>query len=127
MEGWQATLSRPRPLSPPEAVVHPLGRERVIAIIGGSGFIATGIGLGVGLGCDLVARVTGGRFSIRATRVRRDRAKTQFANARSLATSCMPRHELHDAPVAMIRHQFAPNAASAATWAFARSELGRDL
>jgi hypothetical protein len=72
-----------------------------------------------------VARLTGGHLSIGAMGVRNYGA-TRFANARSLATSCMPRHELHDARVAMIRYEFAPNAAFAAAWAFAPSELGRD-
>ena len=95
----------------------------MIAIIDGSGSIGTPIGLG----WDLVARLTGGRCPIGARRVGNYRANTRFAPARSLATSCMPRHELHDAPVAMIRHHFVPNAACAATWAFSPSELGRDL
>lgn len=58
----------------------------MIAIVDGSGSIGTPIGLG----WDLVARLTGGRFPIGATRVGNYRANTRFAHARSLATSCMP-------------------------------------
>ena len=84
------------------------------------------VGLAIGLGCDLVGRLTGRRFSISATRVRKYGASTQFANARCLATSFTPRHELYDALVAMIRHEFAPKAAPAATWTLWPSGLGHE-
>lgn len=80
----------------------------------------------IGLGCGVAGRLTGRRFSINAMGVRKYRANTQFADARCLATSFIPRHELHTALVAMIGHEFAPQPASAKTWAFAPSELGHE-
>ncbi|MGH6884464.1 MAG: NAD-dependent epimerase/dehydratase family protein [Geminicoccales bacterium] len=83
-------------------------------------------GLGVGLACDLIARPTGRRFAVSAARVRKYRANSQFANARCLATGFTPRHELYDALVAVIRHEFAPGTAAGKEWAFAPPEASRE-
>jgi nucleoside-diphosphate-sugar epimerase len=64
------------------------------------------LGVGVGAIYDLAARFTGRRFPVSAIRVRKYRANTQFANARVLATGFVPRHELRDALIATIRHEF---------------------
>ena len=66
------------------------------------------LGLGVGAVSDLAAWVTGRRFPVSAIRVRKYRANTQFSNARVLATGFVPRHDLRDALIATIRHEFAP-------------------
>ena len=62
---------------------------------------------------DLVGCLTGRRLST-SDAVRRYRADTQVAHACSGMTVFMPRHELQHAPAVLIRHHFAPNAASAA-------------
>ena len=64
------------------------------------------LGLGVGVVADLAARLTGRRFPVSAIRVRKYRANTQFASARALATGFVPRHDLRDALIATIRHEF---------------------
>jgi GlcNAc-P-P-Und epimerase len=64
------------------------------------------LGVGVGAISDLAARLTGRRFPVSAIRVRKYRANTQFANARVLATGFVPRHDLRDALIATIRHEF---------------------
>jgi GlcNAc-P-P-Und epimerase len=76
-----------------------------------------GLGLCAGLTCDLMARLSGRRLPISAARVRKYAANTQLANARCLATGFTPRHGLHDALVALIRHEFAPLTASGQDWA----------
>ena len=78
-----------------------------------------GLGLGAGLGCDLMARITGRSFPVSSARVRKYAANTQFANARCLGTGFTPRHDLKDALVAVIRHEFGRTAASGKEWAFA--------
>lgn len=84
------------------------------------------LGLGAGLGCDLLARLTGRHFSISAVRVRKYCANTQFANRRCLASGFTPRHQLHDALITMVRQEFASNTASDDGWAFAPPEAGPD-
>lgn len=84
------------------------------------------VGLGAGLGCDLMARVTGRRFAVSAARVRKYRASTQFANGRCLATGFTPRHRLHSALVAVIRHEFAARTSIRNEWALAPPETGRE-
>jgi nucleoside-diphosphate-sugar epimerase len=64
------------------------------------------LGVGAGAISDLAARVTGRRFPVSAIRVRKYRANTQFATARVLATGFVPRHDLRDALIATIRHEF---------------------
>ena len=64
------------------------------------------LGLGAGAIADLAARLTGRRFPVSAIRVRKYRANTQFASARALATGFVPRHDLRDALIATIRHEF---------------------
>jgi GlcNAc-P-P-Und epimerase len=64
------------------------------------------LGLGAGVVADLAARLTGRRFPVSAIRVRKYRAHTQFASARLLATGFVPRHDLRDALIATIRHEF---------------------
>jgi GlcNAc-P-P-Und epimerase len=72
------------------------------------------LGLGVGAVSDLAAHVTGRRFPISAIRVRKYRANTQFSNSRALTTGFVPRHDLRDALVATIQHEFgAPDEACA--------------
>jgi GlcNAc-P-P-Und epimerase len=72
------------------------------------------LGLGAGLVADLAARLTGRRFPVSAVRVRKYRANTQFANARVLATGFVPRHDLRDALIATIRHEFGSSGPDAA-------------
>jgi GlcNAc-P-P-Und epimerase len=81
-----------------------------------------GIGLGVGLMSDLIARATGRHLAVSAARVRKYRANSQFAHARCLATGFTPRHDLYEALVAVIRHEFAPETAAGGKVAFARPE-----
>jgi GlcNAc-P-P-Und epimerase len=95
-----------------------LGRMRPIRV-------PYGIGLGVGLVCDLIARATGRRLAVSAARLRKYRANSQFANARCLATGFTPRHDLYEALVAVIRHEFAPGTARSGEGAFAPPEAGR--
>jgi nucleoside-diphosphate-sugar epimerase len=64
------------------------------------------VGVGAGIISDLAARLTGRSFPVSAIRVRKYRANTQFANARVLATGFVPPHDLRDALVATIRHEF---------------------
>jgi nucleoside-diphosphate-sugar epimerase len=64
------------------------------------------LGIGAGVVADLAARLTGRRFPVSAIRVRKYRANTQFANARVLATGFVPPHDLRDALIATIRHEF---------------------
>lgn len=64
------------------------------------------LGLGAGVVADLAARLTGRQLPISAIRVRKYRANTQFASARVLATGFVPRHDLRDALIATIRHEF---------------------
>lgn len=87
----------------------------------------TASGLGVGLNCHLGTRSAGGRFALGAMGVSKWRANMAFADARCPAPSCILRHQLHDAPVAMLRHRVAPDAASAAILTAAPPGLGRDL
>jgi nucleoside-diphosphate-sugar epimerase len=84
------------------------------------------IGLGVGLGCDLLARCTGRRWSVSAARMRKYGSSTLIANARYLATGFVPRHGLHESLVAMIRHEFAPQAGPVEGWTLVPSPLGRE-
>ena len=63
-------------------------------------------GLGARLVSDLVARLTGRRFPLSAVRVRKYHANTQFSSSRILATGFVPRHDLRDALIATIRHEF---------------------
>jgi nucleoside-diphosphate-sugar epimerase len=79
-------------------------------------------GLGAGLACDALGRVTGRRFVVSAARVRKYAATTRFANARCLASGFTPRHDLQAALAATIRNEFAPGAA----WGLAPREAGRD-
>lgn len=72
-----------------------------------------GIGLGVGLMSDLIARATGRHLAVSAARVRKYRANSQFAHVRCLATGFTPRHDLYEALVAVIRYEFAPETAAA--------------
>jgi nucleoside-diphosphate-sugar epimerase len=85
-----------------------------------------GLGLGAGLGCDLMARLTGRRFPVSSARVRKYAANTQFANARCLATGFTPRHDLNAALVAVIRQEFGRPAAAGKDWAFAPPEATGD-
>ena len=72
-------------------------------------------GLAAGLACDLVARLTGRRFPVSAVRIRKYAASTRFAAARLAATGFDPRHDLREALVTTIRHEFgAADAAPAA-------------
>jgi GlcNAc-P-P-Und epimerase len=64
------------------------------------------LGLGAGLASDLAAWLTGRRFPVSAIRVRKYHANTQFSNTRVLATGFVPRHDLRDALMATIRHEF---------------------
>lgn len=88
--------------------------------------IPYGVGLGVGLACDVVARLTGRRVAISSARVRKYRANSQFANARCLASGFTPRHNLYDALAAVIRHEFAPHTAAGEGWAFAPPQASRE-
>jgi hypothetical protein len=78
------------------------------------------------LACDVLGRVTGRRFVVSAARVRKYAANTRFANARCLASGFVPRHDLHNALAATIRHEFAPHTASATAWGLAPRQVGRD-
>jgi nucleoside-diphosphate-sugar epimerase len=64
------------------------------------------LGLGLGAVSDLAGRITGRRLSVSAIRVRKYRANTQFSSARVLATGFVPRHDLRDALITTIRHEF---------------------
>jgi GlcNAc-P-P-Und epimerase len=64
------------------------------------------LGIAAGMVADLAARLTGRSFPVSAIRVRKYRANTQFANARLLATGFVPPHDLRDALIATIRHEF---------------------
>jgi GlcNAc-P-P-Und epimerase len=64
------------------------------------------LGLGAGHASDLAARLTGRRFALSAIRVRKYRATTQFSSSRVLATGFVPRHDLRDALITTIRHEF---------------------
>ncbi len=66
------------------------------------------VGMAVGRAFDLAAWLTGRRFSISAVRVKKYAASTQFAADRALATGFVPAHQLHDALVDTVRHEFAP-------------------
>jgi hypothetical protein len=59
-----------------------------------------------GVACDWLARRTGRRFPISAVRIRKYAASTQFSADRVATTGFTPRHSLHDALVATIRHEF---------------------
>jgi nucleoside-diphosphate-sugar epimerase len=91
------------------------------------------LGLGAGMVADLAARLTGRSFPLSAIRVRKYRANTQFANARVLATGFVPPHDLRDALIATIRHEFgspeertSPGRASAAAGRPTRARLSGD-
>ena len=64
------------------------------------------LGLGAGHVSDLAARLTGRRFALSAIRVRKYHANTQFSSSRVLATGFVPRHDLRDALIRTIRHEF---------------------
>jgi GlcNAc-P-P-Und epimerase len=64
------------------------------------------LGLGAGLVSDLGARLTGRHFPVSAVRIRKYYANTQFCNTRVLATGFVPRHDLRDALIATVRHEF---------------------
>ena len=75
------------------------------------------VGLGVGFGYDLVARLTGRSLAVSAARIRKYAASTRFANGRCLASGFRPRHDLHDALVATIRSEFGQRATAGREWA----------
>jgi nucleoside-diphosphate-sugar epimerase len=81
-----------------------------------------GIGLGAGVACDVAARLTGRSFPVSAQRIRKYRANTQVANGRCLASGFKPQHDVGDALVAVVRHEFGQQAASRGEWAFAPPE-----
>jgi GlcNAc-P-P-Und epimerase len=64
------------------------------------------LGLGAGLAFDLAAQLTGRQFPVSAVRVRKYHANTQISNACVLATGFVPRHDLRDALITTIRHEF---------------------
>jgi hypothetical protein len=57
-------------------------------------------------------------------RVRKYAASTEFANARCLASGFRPRHDLRDALVATLRHEFGRQAAAGRKWAPVSPEPG---
>jgi nucleoside-diphosphate-sugar epimerase len=75
------------------------------------------LGLGVGLGHDLVARLSRRTFAVSAARIRKYAASTRFANHRCLASGFRPRHDLHEALVATIRFEFGHRTAAEREWA----------
>ena len=83
-----------------------------------------GLGLGVGLGYDLVARLSRRSFAVSAARIRKYAASTRFANDRCLASGFRPRHDPHDAFVATIRFEFGHRAASGREWALSPPKAG---
>jgi nucleoside-diphosphate-sugar epimerase len=83
-----------------------------------------GLGLGLGLGCDLLACLSARRLALSAVRVRKYAASTEFANAKCLASGFRPRHDLRDALVATLRHEFKPQAAPGREWAPLSPEAG---
>jgi GlcNAc-P-P-Und epimerase len=82
------------------------------------------LALGLGLGCDLLARLTARRFALSAARVRKYAVSTEFANARCLASGFRPRHDLLAALAATVRHEFGRQAASRGNWAPVPPEAG---
>jgi nucleoside-diphosphate-sugar epimerase len=64
------------------------------------------LGLAVGNGFDLAARLFRRNFRISAVRVRKYCANTQFANRRALATGFVPPWTLEEALLKTIRHDF---------------------
>lgn len=82
------------------------------------------LALAMGLGCDLVAALTGTKFPVSAVRIRKYCATTQFADARVRASGFKPKHALRDALLRTIREEFGPagQAASAAAAVPAKSQ-----
>jgi nucleoside-diphosphate-sugar epimerase len=73
------------------------------------------LGLAAGAVCDWLGRVTGQHLPISRVRVKKYAANTRFAADRIARTGFKPRHSLHDALAATIRHEFlADDAAPAA-------------
>jgi hypothetical protein len=95
-----------------------------LGIDGRSLHLPYGLGLGVGLACDLVARLTARRLAVSAARIRKYAATTRFANARCLASGFKPRHDLHDALVTTIRREFGARAPSGRRPAFFAAKAG---
>lgn len=78
-----------------------LGHERELCIR-----IPYLLAVGAGVLADLAARLTGLQFPLSAIRVRKYHANTQFSNSGILATGFVPRHQLREALIATIRHEF---------------------
>lgn len=68
--------------------------------------IPYGLGLSVGLACDLAARLTGMSFPISAVRVRKYGANTRFAADRVAESGFVPRYDLRESLAATIRQEF---------------------
>ena len=64
------------------------------------------LGMAAGAACDWLAQLTGRQFPLSRIRVRKYAANTTFAAKRIASTGFTPRHSLHDALVATIRHEF---------------------
>jgi nucleoside-diphosphate-sugar epimerase len=62
--------------------------------------------IAAGAVCDWMGRLTGQEFPISRIRVKKYAANTRFAADRIASTGFKPRHSLHDALVATIRHEF---------------------
>jgi GlcNAc-P-P-Und epimerase len=76
-----------------------LGRGRPVRI-------PYSLGMAAGAVCDWLARLTGRQLPISRVRVRKYAANTMFAANRIASTGFTPRHSLHEALVATIRHEF---------------------
>lgn len=63
-------------------------------------------GLLLGRACDLVAWLTRRRLAVSAVRIQKYAASTRFAADRLAASGFGPRHDLREALVATIRHEF---------------------
>jgi nucleoside-diphosphate-sugar epimerase len=77
-----------------------LGRGRPVRI-------PYALGMAAGAVCDWLGQLTGRQPPISRIRVKKYAANTRFAADRIASTGFKPRHSLHDALVATIRHEFA--------------------
>ena len=77
-----------------------LGRGRPVRI-------PYALGVAAGAVCDWLGRLTGRQLPVSRIRVKKYAANTRVAADRIASTGFKPRHSLHDALVAMIRHEFA--------------------
>jgi nucleoside-diphosphate-sugar epimerase len=71
--------------------------------------------MAAGAVCEWLVRLTGHQLPLSRVRVRKYAANTRFAADRIARTGFTPRHSLHDALVATIRHEFPGHDAAQAT------------